>query len=68
MHQVESPRVDIILDPYALNVLPQSLTITVAYVLIVAAMALVLSQHILAWITTMGGRVSESRMKTKKDT
>ncbi|KAH7347929.1 hypothetical protein B0T11DRAFT_343981 [Plectosphaerella cucumerina] len=46
MSLVEPVNVDLILDPYVLNVLPRSLAPTAAYITAVAALAVFLSQYV----------------------
>ena len=43
--------VDLILDPYLLNLLPQSLVPTVAYIVVIAIISWVLSRHIFTWLS-----------------
>jgi len=42
--------VDLILDPYLLNLLPQSLVPTVAYIVAIAVLSWFLSSHIFTWL------------------
>lgn len=50
MNEVPPVFVDIILDPFILNVLPRSLVPTVCYVVIVAIFSWFLAQHTSQWI------------------
>lgn len=52
MRHVEPVFVDIILDPYILNVLPQTLIPTAAYVVVVAGLAWFSSQYIRGCLNT----------------
>ena len=50
MEHVPPVNVDIILDPFILNVLPQSLLPTVSYIIILAISSWFLSSFISAWL------------------
>lgn len=69
MARVEPPLVDIILDPYVLGVIPESLTSIVAYITVISALAVVLSRHIVSWIGKIIGtekRVGQNATAPKK--
>ncbi|KAM0322960.1 hypothetical protein ACHAQA_009059 [Verticillium albo-atrum] len=53
MTRVEPVWADIILDPYVLNVLPQSLAPTVVYIVAVATLAWVLSQRVRGYLLAL---------------
>ncbi|KAL2759526.1 hypothetical protein ACRALDRAFT_2023707 [Sodiomyces alcalophilus JCM 7366] len=71
MAQVEPPLVDIIMDPYVLGIIPESLMSTVAYVIVIAVLAILLSRHIVSRIRRLIGtdktfeRNATAQKKTK---
>ncbi|KAK3683763.1 hypothetical protein B0T22DRAFT_260470 [Podospora appendiculata] len=60
MRDVSPVDVDIILDPFVLNVLPRSLVPTVVYILFVAAAAYLVSGRIVSWLRAVVAVVEES--------
>jgi hypothetical protein len=58
-------KVDIILDPYLLGVLPRSLAPTVAYIMCVAFVAYYLSGYIYAWIRRPAMTKKNTEKKSK---
>ncbi|KAL8397332.1 hypothetical protein RB594_004162 [Gaeumannomyces avenae] len=64
MSNVAPVHVDIILDPFILNVLPQSLAPTVVYVLFVAAIFWFVAQRAAAWVQKLA--VDGSRPQSSK--
>lgn len=66
MSNVAPVHVDIILDPFIMNVLPQSLAPTVGYVLFVAAVFWFVAQRVAAWVQKLA--IDGSRqLSSKKD-
>lgn len=55
--------VDIILDPYILNVLPRSLVPTVGYIVVVAVLSWFLARSVSTWI----GKFARAPDRAKKD-
>ncbi|KAL8368372.1 hypothetical protein RB599_004023 [Gaeumannomyces hyphopodioides] len=66
MSNVAPVHVDIILDPFILNVLPQSLAPTVVYVLFVAAIFWFVAQRAAAWVQKLAVDGSQSRSSKKE--
>ena len=56
--------VDIILDPFLLNVLPQSLLPTVGYIIVLAIGSWFLSKHISSWVITLAKGDMDVQKKT----
>jgi hypothetical protein len=60
MEHVQPVFVDIILDPYLLNVLPRSLVPTGVYLVVVAISSWILAKYIAKWLH-MVGRTEEQK-------
>jgi hypothetical protein len=65
METVPPVYADVILDPYLLNVLPQSLVPTIAYILVVAIVAWCVSGLVLSMIK---GQVPRTKISVDKKT
>ncbi|KAK4166728.1 hypothetical protein QBC43DRAFT_14956 [Cladorrhinum sp. PSN259] len=66
MKHVPPVDVDIILDPFLLNVLPRSLAPTVIYIVIVAIASLFLSSQIASWVQGLAMTVPSEVLDNKK--
>jgi len=66
METVPPVYVDIILDPFFFNVLPQSLLPTVGYIVVIAVISLVLSRKVVAWIQGYIAYAQSEEQKEKK--
>ncbi|TGO14311.1 hypothetical protein BTUL_0055g00610 [Botrytis tulipae] len=54
MENVPPVLIDIILDPYIFNLLPQSLVPTIAYIILLAVGSWYLSRYVMTWICIIG--------------
>jgi len=63
MTNVPPVHVDIILDPYLMNVLPRSLVPTVAYILLLAIGGWYLSKYISGWVRDLRDDVGAQSKK-----
>jgi hypothetical protein len=61
MNDVPPVFVDIILDPFLLNVLPRSLLPTVGYIVVVAVLSWFLAQRISTWIRGVAIEPAENK-------
>lgn len=61
MSEVPPVFVDIILDPFILNILPRSLLPTVGYVIVVAVVSWFLAQRISTWVRRMAVEPAQSK-------
>ncbi|KAK8910844.1 hypothetical protein QC760_001773 [Botrytis cinerea] len=64
MENVPPVLIDIILDPYIFNLLPQSLVPTIAYIILLAIGSWYISRYVMAWICKIG---TEELNHEKKD-
>lgn len=64
MENVPPVLIDIILDPYIFNLLPQSLVPTIAYIILLAVGSWYISQYVMTWICKIG---TEELNHEKKD-
>jgi hypothetical protein len=67
METVPPVRADVILDPYLLNVLPQSLVPTIAYIVVVGIVAWYVSALVLSTIKGIGQGSQVPRTKVSVD-
>lgn len=61
MRNVPPVYVDIILDPFILNVLPRSLLPTVGYIIVVAIASWFISLHISTWIRNVAAETTREK-------
>jgi hypothetical protein len=66
MSTVPAVDVDIILDPFLLNVLPRSLLPTAGYIISIAVIAYGLSSRVLAWIQRLSNTTEDSQEKKQQ--
>lgn len=65
MENVPPVDVDVILDPYILNILPQSMVPTICYVIVISTIAWLVAQQIAGWLRRVALSGADKEKKTQ---